>query len=154
MYILWSNWVQKHQRKFLGMLLHFAQSISKIQRKFQKIQRKNVKVSILPFWALKPIQNVFNGISLHSWGPDASFDTHIALFIYDMCRLAYLSNRAFLSFVITTCVKICHNCQLWHIMTHKDMTYEKNFIYQYGCQKKRQDLSDTETKGKLLLKRN
>ena len=36
MYVLWSHWVQKHQQKFLGLVFHFAQSILKIQRKFQK----------------------------------------------------------------------------------------------------------------------
>ena len=33
-----------------------------------------------------------NSIGLHSWGPDASFDTHIAISIFDMCRMADASN--------------------------------------------------------------
>ena len=70
-----------------------------IQRKFQNIQRKILKVSILKFLALKNIQKLFNGIGLHSCGPDASFDTHIAIYIFDMCRKAYASNMAFLAFL-------------------------------------------------------
>ena len=37
-----------------------------IQRKFQKIQRKILKVSILKFQDVKPIHKLFNGIGLHS----------------------------------------------------------------------------------------
>ena len=130
MYILWSNWVQKHQQKFLGMLFHFAQSISKIQRKFQKIQRKNVKVSILPFWALKPIQNLFNGIGLHSWGPDASFDTHIAISIHYKCQMP---NASFMS-------KMPKMPYLTHIPSDSCHIY----TWQYGCQKMRQDLRNAD----------
>ena len=37
-----------------------------IQRKFRKIQRKILKVSILKFQDVKPIHQLFNGIGLHS----------------------------------------------------------------------------------------
>ena len=70
-----------------------------IQRKFQKIQRKILKVSILKFLAVKHIQKLFNGIDLHSCGPDASFDTHIDIYTFDMCRKAYASKVAFLAFL-------------------------------------------------------
>ena len=63
-----------------------------IQRKFQKIQRKILKVSILKFQDVKPIQKLFNGNGLHIRGPDASFDTNIAI-----SQMAYASNMAFLT---------------------------------------------------------
>ena len=58
-----------------------------IQRKFQNIQRKISKVSILNFLAFKPIYKWFYAIDLHSWSPDASFDTHIAMSRHDRCRM-------------------------------------------------------------------
>ena len=58
-----------------------------IQRKFHKIQRKILKVSILKFWAAKPIHKLLNCICLHSLGPYASFDTHNAISIKEMCRM-------------------------------------------------------------------
>ena len=50
-----------------------------------------MKSSILRFWVVKPIHKLLNGICLHSLGPNASFDTHIAmsLYEYDMCRMAF-----------------------------------------------------------------
>ena len=55
------------------MHIHLAQASYIIQRKFQKIQRKISKVRILKISAVKLIHKLFNGICLHSWGPDASF---------------------------------------------------------------------------------
>ena len=62
-----------------------------IQRKSQKIQRKILKVSFLRLWAVKPIQKQYNGIGLHSWGPDGTFNTHIAITRHDKCRMPYVS---------------------------------------------------------------
>ena len=58
-----------------------------------------LKVRIRTFEAVKPIQKLFNGIGLHSWGPDVSFDTYIAISIYDISQMAYASNIAFLAFL-------------------------------------------------------
>ena len=53
-----------------------------------------LKISILIFLAVKPIQNLFTAI-----GPYASFDTHIAIFEYDKRQMAYALNTAFLAFL-------------------------------------------------------
>ena len=63
------------------------------------MQRKILKVSIFTFQDIKRIQKLFNGIGLHSRGPDASFDTHIAISIYDISQMAYASNLIFLAFL-------------------------------------------------------
>ena len=78
--------------------LHFF-ALTLYKENLKKIQGKILKVSILTFWAVKLNQKLFSGIGLHSWGPDASFDTHIALSLYGMCRMAYVSNMAFLAFL-------------------------------------------------------
>ena len=45
-----------------------------IKRKFRTVQRKNTKVSILNFLAIKPIHMLFDGTGLHSCGSNAPFD--------------------------------------------------------------------------------
>ena len=65
--------------------LHFF-ALTLYKGNSKKIQRKILKVSILKFWAVKPIQKWFYGIGLHSWGPDASFDTHIAISRHYKCQ--------------------------------------------------------------------
>ena len=70
-----------------------------IQRKFQNIQRKILKVSILIFWSIKPINKIFKDVGLHSWSPDGFFDTHIAISICDMCWMVCASNMTFLAFL-------------------------------------------------------
>ena len=65
-----------------------------IQRKFRKIQRKILKVTFSKFLAVRLIQNLFNGIGLHSLGPDARIDNRIDIFINDMCRMACVSKMA------------------------------------------------------------
>ena len=74
-----------------------------IQRKFQKIERKIFKVSILIFLAVKHIQKLFYGIGLHSCGPDTSFDTHIAPPRHDKigCCMRHLCQK-------------CQKCHIWH----------------------------------------
>ena len=66
-----------------------------IQRKFRKIQRKILKVTFSKFLAVRLIQNLFNGIGLHSLGPDACIDNRIDIFINDMCQVACLSKMQF-----------------------------------------------------------
>ena len=51
------------------------------------------------FLAFKHIQKLFSGIGLHYCGPDASFDTHFAIYMFDPCLIAYVSNVAFLTFL-------------------------------------------------------
>ena len=54
-----------------------------------------MKISILIFLAVKPIQNLFTAIVLQTIGPYTSFDTHIAIFEYDKCQMPYALNMAF-----------------------------------------------------------
>ena len=115
MYILWSNWVQKHQQKFLGMLIHFAQNISKIQRKFQKIQRKMWK---LVFYHFEPL-NLFKTclialvcipeVLMHLLTPILPYldITNIG------CQMRHLCQK-------------CQKCHIWRIC---HLTY---VIYRYG----------------------
>ena len=82
-----------------------------IQRKFQKIQRKISKVSILKFAAIKLIKKLFNGISLHSWGPDASFDTHIAISRHCKCRVpnvSFMSKMPKMPYLTPMPSNMCH----------------------------------------------
>ena len=67
------------------------QSLYIIQRKIQKIQRKIMSVSVLAFSAIKSIKRLMTGIVLHSWGPDASFDTHIAIIRHFECQMPDVS---------------------------------------------------------------
>ena len=97
-----------------------------IQRKFQKIQRKMSKVSIFPFEAIKPIHKLFYGIILHSWGYNATFDTHIAISRHDICQMPYvsfMSKMPKMPYFRHMAFDVCH-IQIW----------------QYGCQKMRKDL--------------
>ena len=76
-----------------------AQFLYIIQRKFQKIQRKISKISILKVLAVKPNRNLFNAIGVQSIRPYASFDTHIAISKSDKRQMAYALNMAFLAFL-------------------------------------------------------
>ena len=89
---------------FLPLIFHPPLAPYIIQRKFLKIQRKISKVSILKFWAVKLFGKLFNGIGLHSWGPDASFDTHIA--IYHMIHVGWHRRQIW---------HFWHFCQKWRI---------------------------------------
>ena len=82
-------------KPFRGM----AQTISIIQRKSWKIQRKISNVSILIFQACKSVHELLRGIGLHFWDPDASFDTHIAIYRCDMGQIVNTSNMKFLAFL-------------------------------------------------------
>ena len=101
-----------------------------IQRKFQKIQRKMSKVRILKFWAGKLINKLFKVIGVHSWGPDASFDTHIAISRHYKCPV---TNVSFMSKM----PKMPYLTQMPSNTCHPE-------IWQYGCQKMRQDLRNTD----------
>ena len=90
---------QKHKDLVHRTDVHIALSTYIIQRKFWKIQRKILKVSILTFYDIIPPHGLFNGTNLHSWGPDTSFDTHMAISMYDICWMAFASNMAFLAFL-------------------------------------------------------
>ena len=77
----------------------------------KKIQRKMSKVSILKFWAVKLIKKVFNGISLHSWGPDASFDTHIAIsrhYKSGVSNASFMSKMPKMPYLTPMPSDICH----------------------------------------------
>ena len=95
---------QKRLFSFLPLIFHPPLAPYIIQRKFLKIQRKISKVSILKFWAVKLFGKLFNGIGLHSWGPDASFDTHIA--IYHMIHVGWHRRQIW---------HFWHFCQKWRI---------------------------------------
>ena len=82
---------------------------------FKKIQRKIMKSSILRFWAVKPIHKLLNGICLHSLGPNASFETHIAISRHDKCRMP---SASFMS--------KCQKGHFWHI------NHPTNFIHRHG----------------------
>ena len=56
------------------------------------MQRKMLKVSILKFQDVKPIYKLFHGTGLHSWGPSASFDTHIGISSVEKCRMPNASS--------------------------------------------------------------
>ena len=86
-----------------------------IQRKFQNIQRKISKVSILNFLAFEPIYKWFYAIDLHSWSPDASFDTHIAMSRHDRCGMP---DASFMSKIAKNIKFDAHTIQ--H-MSHIDM---------------------------------
>ena len=86
--------VTKKNLSFLPLIFHPPLAPYIIHRKFQKIQRKILKVSILKFWGVKLIKKLFNGIGLHSWGTDAFFDTHIAISTDCECRVP---NASFMS---------------------------------------------------------
>ena len=62
-----------------------------IQRKFKKIQRNIMSVSVLAFSAIKSIKRLVTGIVLHSLGPNASFDTHIVLSRHFECQMLDVS---------------------------------------------------------------
>ena len=82
-----------------------------IQRKFQNIQRKILKVSILIFLAFKPIYKWFYAIDLHSWSPDASFDTHIAMSRHDRCWMtdaSFMSKMPKMSYLTHIPSNTCH----------------------------------------------
>ena len=49
---------------------------------------------------------MFNGIGLHSWGPDGSFDSHIAISSHYICRMP---NASFMSKMPK-----CHNWRICH----------------------------------------
>ena len=109
----------------LSIKIQPALSAYIIQRKFQKIQRKISKVSILKFWGIKLIQKLFNGIGLHSWGPDASFNTHIAISSYDIWCMPYasfMSKMSKMPYLTSMPFDTCHA------------------KWQYGYQKMRQGL--------------
>ena len=67
-----------------------------------------MKVSILKFQDVKTIHKLFNGIGLHSCGPDASFDTHIAISIYDIGQMACIKYGIFGIFDINDAFGIGH----------------------------------------------
>ena len=71
---------------------HYTKEIS-------KNTKENFESQFLKFQEIKRIQKLFNGIGQHSWGADASFDTHIAISIYETSQMAYASNMAFLAFL-------------------------------------------------------
>ena len=79
-----------------------------------------MSVSVLAFSVIKSIKRLMTGIVLHSWGPDASFDTHIVLSRHFECQMQDVSFMHMAS-------DLCHTK-----------------ICQYGCQMKRQDLRNTE----------
>ena len=83
---------------FLPLIFHPPLAPYIIQRKFEKIQRKILNISILRFWAAKPIHKLLDCVSLHSLGPYPSFDNHIDISMKEICRMAYASNMAFLTF--------------------------------------------------------
>ena len=100
------------------MHIHFAQASYIKQRKFQKIQRKILKVSILTFQAAKHIQKMFYGIGLHSWDPDGSFDILTPILPYLIitnggCQMRHL------------CPK-CQKCHIWRIC------HPTHVKYRYG----------------------
>ena len=81
------------------------------ERKFCKIQRKILKVNILKFQDVKPIHKLFNGISLHSWGPNASFDTRIGMSSHEKC---WMPNASFMS-KKPKMPYLTHICHLTHV---------------------------------------
>ena len=122
--------VTKKNFSFLHLIFHPPLALYIIQRKFLKIQRKILKFGILKFWAIKLITKLFNGTSLHSWGRDASFDTHIAISRHHKCRV---TNVSFMS-------------KMWKMpyWTHMPSNTCHKYICQYGCQKMRQDLRNED----------
>ena len=117
---------QKHKDLVHRTYVHIALSTYIIQRKFWKIQRKISKVSILTFKDVKPPHRLYNGISLHSWCPDASFDTHIAISRHDK---SWMLNMSFMSKMPKKpCLRLMPS----------DICYI--YLWQYGCQKMRRDL--------------
>ena len=87
------------KKLFMKPFRGIAQTKSIIQRKSWKIQRKISNVSIFIFQACKSVHELLRGIGLHFWDPDASFDTHIAIYRCDMGQIVYASNMAFLAFL-------------------------------------------------------
>ena len=82
-----------------------------LQRKISKIKNKIVVVCILTFLAIKPTHRLFNRIGLHFWSPYTPFDSHIVIYRYDMCWMAYTSNITFLAFW----TKIMHIYGILHL---------------------------------------
>ena len=89
-------------KKFFSLLACFEQppqTYFRIQRIFQKIQRKKYIFTIFIFSAFKPVSMMIWGVWLHSWGPDAFFDTHIDLFVNNKCGIQPASKVAFMAFL-------------------------------------------------------
>ena len=97
LYIL--SGVTKKNFSLLTCLEQPPQTYFKIQRIFQKIQRKKYIFTIFIFSAFKPVSRMIWGVWLHSRGPDASFDTHIDLFVNNKCGIKPASKVAFMAFL-------------------------------------------------------
>ena len=70
-----------------------------------------MKSSILRFWVVKPIHKLINHICLHSLGPNASFDTHIAISRHDLCQMpnvSFMSKMPKMPFLAHLPFDTCH----------------------------------------------
>ena len=104
--------VTKKNFSSLALIFHPPLAPYIIQRKFQKIHGKILKVSFYKFWAVKLIHKLFSVIGLHSWSSDASFDTHITISRHHKCR--YQMRHL--------CLK-CQKCHFWRICHPTHMIY-------------------------------
>ena len=60
--------VRSHKKiSSLALVFHTSLAPYILRSKMSKIQRKILEVSILPFWAVKPIHKLVDSIGLHSW---------------------------------------------------------------------------------------
>ena len=85
-----------------------------IQRNFLKIQRKNLIDIILNIFAKKQIILDVLRIWLHFLGHNASFDTHIDIFMNGTCHMSYVINAINGIFDMPgICVMSSKNMSIW-----------------------------------------
>ena len=86
-----------------------ANMIAKYTKEILKNTKEKSGIRIFQFLALKTILRDIYDCWLYSWGPNASFDTHIDIYIYVKCHMTYMSDTTYMTYMTyMTCMVRCH----------------------------------------------
>ena len=108
---IYKKWNKIQNLRFLFKKMVDCRILLEIQRKFRKIQRKNTMINIFDFWASKLFSYRIYDIGLYSWGPTASFDTHMDILVSNKVRMPDMS---FMSFMSKMSILTCIACDIWY----------------------------------------
>ena len=108
---IYKKWNEIQNLRFLSQKMVDCRILLEIQRKFRKIQRKNTMINIFDFWASKLFSYRIYDIGLYSWGPTASFDTHMDILVRNRVRMPDMS---FMSKMSKMSILTCIAYDIWY----------------------------------------
>ena len=93
----------------MGSYSSFVSPEGQIYKENSEKYKGKIRDQDISVLALKTILRDIYDCWLYSWGPNASFDTHIDIYIYVKCHMTYMSDTTYMTYMIyMTCMVRCH----------------------------------------------